>query len=293
MSTSGQDAKVTARTPATSIDALIPLHSTHSRAVPVICIPGAGASVTSFMPFASAIGHQRPTFGLQPLGIGPGETPCESVEDAASYHLDAICRIASRPFHLVGHSHGGRVAFELAVRLQAEGINPASLTLIDSEAPDPVGTENLSLDEAAIRGEFVHVFEKIHAIELPLSPGIHASTDRETFLSALHGLLVAHGRLPARSASSLLLGPLATFAAARRARYRPTRVFEGILRLVQVRDVDLTLDDDLAQRNAYVEEWAKHARDTDVWHGPGDHFSILQQPQIKTMACWWHDGLKS
>ncbi|SRR6266567_4292746 len=48
---------------------LVPLHAPHSIECPVFCIPGAGASVTSFVEFVNALGEQWPVYGLQPRGI--------------------------------------------------------------------------------------------------------------------------------------------------------------------------------------------------------------------------------
>jgi arthrofactin-type cyclic lipopeptide synthetase C len=36
------------------------------------------------------------------------------------------------------------------------------------------------------------------------------------------------------------------------------------------------------------EYWAPHLH---VWHGPGNHLTVLKQPHIQRLARWWRDGL--
>src|SRR6185312_3959717 len=48
---------------------MVALQGSDSDRVPIFCIPGAGASVTSFLPLSAALGTQVATYGLQPRGL--------------------------------------------------------------------------------------------------------------------------------------------------------------------------------------------------------------------------------
>jgi len=80
-------------------------------------------------------------YGLQPRGLEGELVPQSTVLAAAESYLRAINEIYPKgPIHLVGHSFGGWVAFEMAKLLVDAETKCviASLTILDSEAPDDV-----------------------------------------------------------------------------------------------------------------------------------------------------------
>ncbi len=82
---------------------LMPLHATNSNGVPLLCVPGAGASITSFMEFIDALGERWPVYGLQPRGINLAEPPHETVEDAALCNLNVLDQLnGDGRIHLLG-----------------------------------------------------------------------------------------------------------------------------------------------------------------------------------------------
>ena len=273
---------------------LVPLHAPHSVECPVFCIPGAGASVTSFVEFVNALGEKWPIYGLQPRGIDIGEQPHESVEDAAIYNLHALARFnPTRPMHLVGHSHGGLVAFEMALRLQEQGRSVASLTLIDTDPPDSIGEAPHQVSTAEIFREFTEAFEDTFDKALDIDQAVIASGERECFVPALHAALIRARVLPLRDNISMLHGSLATFTAACNCRYIPGRSYADTLHLVQVgpRSSRCVCMDDVREKwGIYAASWRRHAAAVDIWHGPGHHFSILQAPQVHSLAKWWQQA---
>src|SRR6186713_114833 len=62
-----------------SRDPLMLIRAADSGEIPVVCLPGAGASVTTFLDFTEALGERWPIYGLQPRGIDASERPHESV----------------------------------------------------------------------------------------------------------------------------------------------------------------------------------------------------------------------
>jgi thioesterase domain-containing protein len=260
---------------------LVPLHATHSIESPVFCIPVAGASVTSFVEFINALGEKWPIYGLQPRGIDIAEQPHESVEDAAIYNLHALARLhLKRPIHLLGHSHGGLVAFEMALRLQEQGRPVASLTMVDTEPPYTIGEAPHNGSTAEIFREFVEVFEDIYDKPLDIDQAVIASCQVQLFVDELNAALIRARTLPSRNNIAVLHGSLATFTAACRCRYIPGRCYANTLRLALVstrhnRGVSM---DDTQEVGSLRCQMAEPSAKVDVWHGPGHHFSILQMP---------------
>jgi thioesterase domain-containing protein len=266
-----------------------------SKEIPLLCVPGAGGNVTAFLEFVSALSDRCPVYGLQPRGIDPEEPPHETVREAALYNLSALTDLLMEgPVHLLGHSHGGLVAFEMARCLRDRGGHlVASLSLIDTEPPRAVGGVPSDLSTAAIYGEFVGVLELIYAKSFDVSAEITQSEQTAKFVAELHNVLVREKCLPSRSSPRLLLGPLATFTAARRSTYTPAARYPSSVHLALVRDPGLNDFEDRKHRDRIVTEWRKYAENLAVWFGPGNHFSILQVPQCRSLAEWWQRSIAS
>jgi arthrofactin-type cyclic lipopeptide synthetase C len=270
---------------------LVPLYAPHSIESPVFCIPGAGASVTSFVEFVSALGEKWPIYGLQPRGIDIAEQPHESVEDAALYNLHALARFnLTRPIHLVGHSHGGLVAFEMALRMYEQGQSVASLTLIDTEPPDSIGEAPRQPSTAEIFREFTEAFEDTFDKSLDIDQSVIASGHAQFFVHELNAALIRARVLPLRNNAGMLHGSLATFTAALNCRYIPGRCYANTLHLVLVgprSNRRVSMDEVRKSWGIYAAKWRRHAAAVDIWYGPGHHFSILQAPQVHSLAKWW------
>jgi thioesterase domain-containing protein len=272
---------------------LVPLHAPHSIECPVFCVPGAGASVTSFVEFVNALEGKWPIYGLQPRGIDIAEQPHKSVEDAALYNLHALARFnLTRPIHLLGHSYGGLVAFDMALRLQEQGRRVASLTLIDTDLPDSVEEAPHQISTAGIFGEFTEAFEDTFDKSLGIDPAVIASGQAEVFVNELNAALIKAKVLPLRNNIAMLRGSLATFTAAYNRRYIPGRCYANTLHLVLVgprprSNRPISMEDVREKWKIHAAKWRRHAAAVDIWYGPGHHFSILQSPQVYLLAKWW------
>lgn len=273
---------------------LMALHASRSSEVPLLCIPGAGASVTSFIALIGALGDRWPVYGFQPRGVDLAEPPHDTVEAAALDNLRALSHWnPSRPVHLLGHSHGGLVAFDMALRLREQGRLVASLTLIDTEPPETRAAASREMEMPEICREFRALFESTYDKTLPVDAAIVASGVVPPFLQALHAALIAARCVPARSSIDTLRGPFATYAAARRSAYTPAASYAGKVHLALVSASRVYSEDDVAQRRAYASAWRRHAPALDVWYGPGHHFSILQPPHVHALAAWWRQARES
>lgn len=89
----------------------------------LFCFPFAGGSAHAFADWVGALPEGIELWGMQPPGRGariseaPVADPC-SLLDAAYRELRQWTDL---PYTMVGHSMGGRIAYELAARLRAEG----------------------------------------------------------------------------------------------------------------------------------------------------------------------------
>jgi arthrofactin-type cyclic lipopeptide synthetase C len=279
-------------TGAIAFNPLISLHAPRSSEFPLFCIPGAGANITTFSDFVLALDGRLPVYGFQPRGIDALNPPHNSIEAAATCNLQRLAQLeASGPVHLLGHSHGASVAFDMARCLQAEGRLVASLTLLDGEPPDPKEMKARDLGDRQIFEEFVSAISRTFERAISIDEELLATGESELLLAQLHSQLLAAGVLPPRSRPSLLRGPLTTFAAARRTVYSPATPYRGKARVVLVDDPAMDADANLKQRQLYLSGWQSSVSELDSWNGPGNHYSMLRPPHVNALAKWWWDGL--
>lgn len=258
----------------------------------VFCCPGAGDSITRFIALAAEIGSNMTVLGLQPRGIDGLGVPHTTVQAAARAALQAVqSHKAQGPVHLIGHSFGGWIAYELAGLLAQAGRPAASLTLVDSEAPGSdglVGREYLH-HEALER--FCDLVEMAAPRPLGLKRPLLRMAQPDERLRMLHQAMVGAGIFSPRTQPSVLNGPFRTFCAALRTRYRPpdrqalpasTRVS-----LVCVDDTRLTPAQNDELNRATEAGWRALAPGLNYWKGPGNHMTILATPQVQPLGQWW------
>ena len=211
------------------------------------------------------------------------------MEAAAQCYLAALAHECPRgPVHLVGHSFGGWVALEMALRLQAMGREVASLTVIDSESPGGAG-KPYSTTAALLR--------LIEAMQL--SAGKSLGIDRVEFAGRdevaqqqwLHAGMVSVGLLPGRASVDAMAGPARTYAAALRTVYRPAQRFNGAVRLVLAQDPALDAAGNQREQGLMVEGWRRQGNGLQVWYGAGNHFTLLKAPNVLGLARWWLEGV--
>ena len=116
----------------TALRVLLPLRST-GKLPPLFCVhPGGGLS----WGYAGLLRHLRPevpVYGVQAHGLLQPDRMPASVEEMAVRYVEEIRTVCPEgPYHLLGWSFGGIVAYEMAVLLQDRGFDIGSLTLLDS-----------------------------------------------------------------------------------------------------------------------------------------------------------------
>jgi thioesterase domain-containing protein len=247
-------------------------------------VPGAGANVVSFTDLMGHLDAARPIYGLQPRGLDGALVAHTSVEAAAVSYMRAIDDVQpTGPVHLLGHSFGGWVVFEMALRFRAAGRVIGSLTIVDSEVPrtDAALAEQTSAD--AFR-ELVESFELSAERSLDITPAQVEALDETGRLRLLHERLVAFGMMPRRSTADVLRGPYWAFSTCLRTTYEPSGKYADAMRLVLVPS---TKRDDDANRAHFAESaagWRRWAPALVCTQGAGNHMTMLKTPHVAALA---------
>jgi len=136
---------------------LVPLRS-DGEASPLFCIHGLGGHVATFLPLARALAVPRPVYGLQGLGLDPGQQPHDYIEAMAECYMHEIREVQpDGPYLLCGWSMGGLIALETAHQLAAVGGETALVAMLDSHL-STTDYEALDLtDESVLRWIAPHV----------------------------------------------------------------------------------------------------------------------------------------
>lgn len=107
-----------------------------SKETPVFILPGVTGYSLPFSALAKHLDIEAAVYGLELQGLDGRTEPHRTIQDIARFALSNIRRIQpSGPYYLGGYSLGGRVAYEVAVRLAEQGERVNMLALIAATAP--------------------------------------------------------------------------------------------------------------------------------------------------------------
>jgi thioesterase domain-containing protein len=118
--------------PANALECLVRIRSGATEP-PVFCFHALPGTVIRYWPFAAALPAQIPVYGLQSQGLNPKCEPHTTIRGMAQAYVAAILSVQhSGPYHLLGYSMGGVLAYEVAAQLRALGHDIGLLGMVDA-----------------------------------------------------------------------------------------------------------------------------------------------------------------
>ncbi|MGB3442677.1 MAG: alpha/beta fold hydrolase [Actinophytocola sp.] len=113
----------------------------------LVCLPHAGGSASYFFGVAKNLAPAVDVLAAQYPGRQDRRTePCvTAIAELADLLATHVARVADRPLSLFGHSMGAVLAFEVAARLEADGVAPHSIIVSGRRAPGTVRDERVHL----------------------------------------------------------------------------------------------------------------------------------------------------
>ncbi|MDW6091096.1 amino acid adenylation domain-containing protein [Vibrio rhizosphaerae] len=238
----------------------------------VVCIPGAGDNVFSFVDFVQTMPSDWTVLAIQPRGLWGGGIPHSSVEAAASFYLDALRELSGeQELHIVGHSFGGWVALALVTQMEAQGIAVRSLTIADSRVPQCSYHQEYSDLQALIR--LIELFE-MRGCSLDLNEATLASLSYHERLTVTLSRLIDNGQLPKNTRNSDFAAIYRSFATQIRIWFTPEILPQTPTTLV------------IAQGSSpeRLTGWQTLMPEATVLHSQGNHMTLLKQPNVQLLT---------
>lgn len=265
---------------------LMTLQSGHaSMASPVFCVPGAGATVTCFLPLVDALGPQVPVHAFQPRGLDGQDTPnTDIVVTAASYVAALLAQPRHGPCRLVGHSFGGWIVLEMARQLRAAGHEVAPVVILDGDPPSGEGVKRRPYSRVEALMELLHNLQLDSGQSCDIEADDLLALDDTAQLQRLLDWMVRAGLMHARTQLQAVRGLVDVFCANINTRYAPTQPVDVDLVLVRTADErrEALSTDEAARR------WRTHGRSLKLLAAGGNHMSMLEHPHIGvSLRQWW------
>jgi non-ribosomal peptide synthetase component F/thioesterase domain-containing protein/acyl carrier protein len=245
---------------------------------PLFLVHSASGNVMSYIALSRQLGREQPLYGLQSRGLDPDRKPTTRIEDMASEYLQELTAMQpDGPYHLGGWSMGGVIAFEMARQLTAEGKRVAPLVLIDSTIHTGRVKKN-GLDDASVllalaqhHGLFFDDTDKTFADLRSLT----LDEQLEYFFEKA----ASSNLIPYDIGLSQLRHLFELFKVNYHAAesYRPKKSAQQVILF----EADGTSSEQAAKK---LKNWKKVAEVVTTHRLPGDHYSILSEPNVSLLA---------
>jgi thioesterase domain-containing protein/acyl carrier protein len=271
---------------------LVPIQPAGSER-PFFCVAGGGGNVLYFYELARRLGHERPFYGLEAIGVDGVCEPLDRVEAIAARYIEALRPVQSHgPYLLGGHCFGGLVAFEMAQQLTRKGEEVTMVALLDVPAPRPSHTASPGGGENDVAWlvKLAAALSEGAGRDLGITPEALAAVDGEAQLGLFRDRMQAAGLLPPGGGLSQVRGLLRVFGTNSRIRYEPEDVHPVPLVLFRAADRHPDYDFDAADDPGVSPErstmgWSRLVGEQVQVHlVPGNHITMLSSGLVGALA---------
>ena len=264
--------------PKSRASCLVPINSSGTRP-PLFLIHAVGGDVLFYEPVANALGSDRPIYAFRSPMSFKGEMQQKTVAEQAEVFVNELRSFYSDgPFFLAGHSYGGVLAFEMAQQLQALGVGPELLILIDAVLPG-------STKQVPVRAQLRTLIDNLRNNGLPYLRRkgelkfryISESVAHELQLAASFAIRTTGGRLPL----TLRYAQMEEIHLRALQRYKP-RPYSGSVSLIRAIERG---PESLSEKDDPVLGWSEFVRrDLDIQDVEAGHFDMLLGPHAREVA---------
>ncbi len=241
---------------------------------PLFLIHGVDGGVARFQDFVRYLEPDQPAYAIQSQALLPESTVLTRVEDMARYYLPEVRAVQPRgPYHFLGYSFGGLIAFEMARQLHSLGDRIGLLGMLDTRRMAPPTIAGGSEPQKKRLGRaWSYVSSHVKRALSPAGLRYAGEKVRARWLRTAYTLLDSIGRpIPQFLQNAYDIN---WFAAVR---YTP-RSFSGRVTVFRARESadDSPLSDD---------RWARLAGEgVEIREISGGHEDVLAEPYVRLLA---------
>ncbi|AUX45571.1 peptide synthetase [Sorangium cellulosum] len=261
---------------------------------PLFLVHPVGGNVYCYVELARQLGLDQAIYGLRSPGIDGQATSQERIEDMARAYLDRIRSVQQEgPYSIAGWSFGGVVAFEMASQLMAEGQLVVPPILVDSVTPTLLRGVMDELDArmlAWFAADLEAIAEVSVAEQAAALGGLHSTQRLQYIFDQIRRSGTASELVDLEQLERLFH----VFACNMRAlhSYVP-RPYPGSMLLLRASEPLSFLVAGAAPPTVSPEAlevsasfgWEMYAPGrVEVHSVPGNHFTIMKQPNVKALA---------
>jgi acyl transferase domain-containing protein/acyl carrier protein len=264
-----------------------PLRKRAEQRAPFFLVAGMFGNVLNLRHLANLIGQDRRFFGLQARGLYGDHTPHETFEAMAEDYIAELRTVQpSGPYLLGGFSGGGITAYEMARQLIAAGESVALLAFLDT--PLPFNPPLTSRDRWMLHLYRLRENGASHFVEWAKNryvwernghrrPGPVAA-DKTPFDFHSEAIEAAFRRACSRYVPAPLALKVALFRPKldRHAVLGPDRVINRQRRFIY-----------------HDNGWGRYVPTVDVYEVPGDHDSMVLEPNVRVVAARLRECIQS
>ncbi|MFF9868170.1 SDR family NAD(P)-dependent oxidoreductase [Streptomyces sp. NPDC013953] len=249
-----------------------------SQRPPLFTFHPAGGPTSVYLPLIGLLPAEQPVYGLERVD------ELKTMEEKAAHYLTLIRDLQPEgPYHLLGWSFGGCLAYEVARQLRQEGQRIGFLGLIDTILP-PASPQPESPQFLLERfGRFAEYIEKTYGHRLDLPYEELAATPDDQQIDVVMRLVADAGL---DMSPGIMEHQRTSYVDARVGeRYAP-RPQEGhvvLYRARQPQQLTAALDPRYLRQDADL-GWAPLCQTLEIVPVEGDHLSVIDPPHVQTIA---------
>lgn len=243
---------------------------------PFFCVHPGGGNILCYVGLARHLGLEQAFYGLQAWGLHEANVAHTTIEEMATSYLKDIRAVQpSGPYFLGGLSIGGVLAFEIAQQIERQGEQVGLLALLDSKAPAP-GPDISEIAELLL----MEAFSQDLGLDLDHLKFSHHEFERlrpDEQLRYLFECAQASNIMPPDIELNQVQHMYQIFKINIGAvlSYRPQ---SKVRRITVFRAGE-------HPEHAHTAGWTAFATEgVDVYVVPGNHFSMVREPFVKTLA---------
>lgn len=266
--------------------------------VPIICVHPGDGNILLYHELARQLGAEQPFYGLQALGLDAQTSPLTSFEEMAEQYLCAVQRaFPNSPYLLAGFCAGGIIAHEMAQQLLSKGTPARNLVILDSFTPRMYGQYGYLKDETTrfmtflryfgvfLNADLYRIYCEFRGIQMEQRHEI-IYTDLQQFsnserLKMLCECLQQSGNISGQIGTEYVTRAYNVYmgitSGIQRYAVRPYHGPAAVFRAQEAHDPKMHISDSSLGWQAYYSNLEVH----DI---PGNHFTMLKQPHVRTLA---------